>query len=145
MAGFRLASTLSEHGTVARGVCEGTADGKLLSIVEQTGIAATDVGHGKKFSGNEIVSMNCWGFTPALFAGLDAQFREFLAAHGGDAKAEFYLPGAVSTLIARSAAAVRLLPTESSWFGITYREDKPRVAAAIVALVRDGKYPARLW
>jgi NDP-sugar pyrophosphorylase family protein len=145
MVGFRLANTLSEHGTVARGVTTAGPDGELRSIVEETGIAATDVGAGRKYSGQEIVSMNCWGFTPALFAGLDAQFREFLAGRGGDAKAEFYLPAAVSAMIARGEAGVRVLPTESTWFGITYREDKPRVEAEIAALVRAGRYPGKLW
>ena len=145
MVGFTLANTLSEHGTVARGVTSTRADGTLVSIVEQTGIAGTDVGPGKKYSGREIVSMNCWGFTPALFAGLDEQFREFLAGRGGEPKSEFYLPAAVSAMIARGQAAVRVLPTNSSWFGVTYREDKPRVEAAIQELVRAGKYPAKLW
>jgi NDP-sugar pyrophosphorylase family protein len=145
MVGFRLANTLSEHGTVARGVTTAGPVGELRSIVEETGIAATDVGAGRKYSGQEIVSMNCWGFTPALFAGLDARFREFLARRGGDAKAEFYLPAAVSAMIARGEAGVRVLPTESTWFGITYREDKPRVEAEIAALVRAGRYPGKLW
>ncbi len=145
LVGFRLANTLSEHGTVARGVTTAGANGMLGSIVEQTGIAGGDVGPGRKYSGEEIVSMNCWGFTPALFPGLDAQFREFLAARGQDAKAEFYLPAAVSALIARREATVRVLPTESTWFGVTYREDKPRVEAAVRELIRDGRYPAKLW
>jgi hypothetical protein len=145
MVGFRLANTLSEHGTVSRGVCTTDAAGGLQSIVEQPGIAAEDVGAGRKYAGDTVVSMNCWGFTPALCAGLDVQFREFLAARGGEAKSEFYLPAAVSTMIARGEATVRVLPTESTWFGVTYREDKPRVAAAIAELVRAGRYPARLW
>lgn len=145
MVGFRLANTLSEHGTVARGVCTAAADGALQSIVEQTGIAPDDVGPGRKYSGAEVVSMNCWGFTPRLLAGLDGQFREFLLARGTEPKAEFYLPAAVSTLIARGEAGVHVLPTESAWFGVTYREDKPRVEAAIAALVQAGRYPARLW
>ena len=89
--------------------------------------------------------MNCWGFTPALFSGLDAQFREFLAARAVETKAEFYLPAAVSAMIGRREASVRVLPTDSTWFGITYREDKPRVEAEIAALVRVGCYPAKLW
>jgi NDP-sugar pyrophosphorylase family protein len=145
MVGFRLANTLSEHGTVARGVTASAPNGALVSITEQTGIAGSDVGAGRKFSGDEIVSMNCWGFTPSLFTGLDEQFREFLASRGTDAKAEFYLPAAVSTMIARKQAQVRVLPTESTWFGVTYREDKPRVEAAIGGLVRNGLYPAQLW
>jgi hypothetical protein len=103
------------------------------------------VGPGKKFSGDTIVSMNCWGFTPALFAGLDTQFREFLATRGTEPKSEFYLPGSVSTMIARGETTVRVLPTESAWFGVTYRDDKPRVQAALLALVDAGLYPARLW
>lgn len=89
--------------------------------------------------------MNCWGFTPALFAGLDVQFREFLAARGSEPKSEFYLPAAVSAMIARNEATARVLPTESTWFGVTYREDKPRVESAIAGLVQSGLYPARLW
>lgn len=145
MVGFRLANTLSEHGTVARGVTTTRARGELVSIVEQTGIAPADVGPGQRYSGEEIVSMNCWGFTPALFAGLDEQFREFLSARGTDPKAEFYLPAAVSTMIARGQARARVLPTESTWFGVTYREDKPRVEAAVRELIQTGRYPAKLW
>jgi UTP-glucose-1-phosphate uridylyltransferase len=145
MVGFRLANTLSEHGTVARGVTSAGAGGALREIVEQTGIAPTEVGPGKKYSGEEIVSMNCWGFTPALFRGLDAQFRAFLMARGTEPKAEFYLPAAVSAMIARDEATVRVLPTESTWFGVTYRDDKPRVEAAVSSLVAAGRYPARLW
>jgi len=145
IVGFTLANTLSEHGAVSRGVCAVDAAGGLASIVEHTGILADDVGAGKKFSGAEIVSMNCWGFTSALWPRLDAQWREFLAAKGGELKAEFYLPAAVSAMIGRGEAAVRVLPTGSAWFGVTYREDKPRVQAAIAALVAAGKYPARLF
>jgi UTP-glucose-1-phosphate uridylyltransferase len=144
MIGFRLANTLSEHGTVARGICR-AASGRLRSVVEQTGIAPADVGPGKRFSGDEIVSMNCWGFTPALFPALELQFGAFLAARAGEAKAEFYLPAAVSALVERGEAAVEVLPTANAWFGVTYREDKPRVAAAIAALVRRGEYPDKLF
>jgi hypothetical protein len=144
MVGFRLANTLSEHGTVARGICT-TAGDRLRSVVERTGIAAADVGPGREFSGEELVSMNCWGFTPALFPELERQFGAFLAARGGDPRAEFYLPAAVSALIERGAAEVSVLPTASTWFGVTYREDKPRVEAAIAALIARGIYPHRLF
>ena len=145
MVGFRLANTLSEHGAVSRGLSVTGSDGQLDSITENTGISAADVGPGRRFSGDETVSMNCWGFTPALLAGLDAQWRAFLAARGCELKSEFYLPAAVSELIGRGEASVRVLPTESTWFGVTYREDKPRVQAAIAELVRRGVYPARLF
>ncbi len=155
MVGFTMANTLSEHGAVARGLCAMGPGGLLESITEQTGILAADVGPAsaetmagkpqKKFSGQETVSMNCWGFTPALFGGLDRQLHEFLATRGTDLKAEFYLPAAVSEMIARHEAAVRVLPTGSAWFGVTYREDKPRVMAAIAERVRTGDYPAQLF
>lgn len=156
MVGFRLANTLSEHGTVSRGVCAVGPDGGLRSIVEQTSIAPADVGAGRALSGTEIVSMNCWGFTPALFPALESQLRAFLerlapgapaeaSARPDPLKAEFYLPASVSTMIGRSEATVAVLPTESSWFGVTYREDKPRVSAAIADLVKSGAYPERLF
>ena len=146
MVGFRLANTLSEHGVVSRGVAaiRGTDD-ELRSIVEHPGIAAVNVGEGRTLSGDEIVSMNCWGFTPALFPGLDTQFRDFLSEEASGPKAEFYLPAAVSAMINVDQAKVRVLPTASAWFGITYREDKPRVQAAIAELVQAGKYPERLF
>lgn len=145
MVGFKLANTLSEHGSVARGICTAGSDGRLVSIVEHTGILPEEIGPGKKYTGAEIASLNCWAFTPALFAGLDAQLRTFLTERGREPKAEFYLPAAVSTMIQQGTATVQVLPTESSWFGVTYREDKPRVVASIAALVASGQYPARLF
>jgi hypothetical protein len=145
MVGFKLNRTLSEHGTVSRGVCAADPAGRLTSITEQTGIALAEVGAGKKYSGDELVSMNCWGFTPALFVGLEVQLWEFLAANAGNPKAEFYLPAAVSAMIARGEASVRVLPTDSAWFGVTHREDKPRVQTALAELVSAGKYPGQLF
>ncbi len=144
MVGFRLANTLSEHGAVSRGVVVAAADGALRSIVETHGITAAEVGPGRRYSGDEFASMNCWGFTPALFAGLEEQFQSFLRERANEPKAEFYLPAVVSAMVAKNEASARVLPTESAWFGITYREDKPRVQAAIAALVQAGRYPARL-
>jgi hypothetical protein len=145
LAGYRLANTLSEHGAVSRGVCDVGADGALRSITEQPAISPADVGPGRKFSGAEIVSMNCWGFTPALFPALDEQLTEFLREQAGQLKAEFYLPAAVSAMIARGGARGRVLPTASTWFGVTYRDDKPRVQAALAGLVRRGEYPEKLF
>ena len=146
IVGFRLANTLSEHGAVSRGVC--VAD--ELRCVEIDHRADRNswqamLASGRTFSGDEIVSMNCWGFSPRLFPALDEQFREFLALRGDDPKAEFYLPAAVSEMIARGKAKVRVLPTEASWFGVTYRDDKPRVVAALAELVNRGLYPAKLF
>jgi NDP-sugar pyrophosphorylase family protein len=145
MVGFRLANTLSEHGTVSRGICSVSPAGALSSIVEQTNILPAEVGPGKIFSGDESVSMNCWGFTPALFPLLDERLKAFLKERSADLRAEFYLPAAVSEMISRREASVKLLPTESAWFGVTYREDRPRVHAAIAELAAAGKYPRGLW
>lgn len=147
MVGFQLAKTLSENGAVSRGVCDVAVDGTLLGVTEQTGILPVEVGAGRKFAGETIVSMNCWGFTPEIFPRLDARFHSFLGKALGEtpSKSEFYLPGAVSDLIARKEAVVRVLPTASAWFGVTYREDKPRVVTALAELVRAGAYPQKLW
>lgn len=139
MVGFRLANTLSENGAVSRGVCEVDGAGQLLRVEERTGILADQVGAGRTYSGQEIVSMNCWGFTPALFPLLDRRFDQFLAAHSRETKAEFYLPASVSAMIGEREATVSVLPTRASWFGVTYREDKPRVVAALQALIASGE------
>jgi hypothetical protein len=144
MVGFRLANTLSENGAVARGVCDVAPDGRLRRVTERTGIRAEDVGEGREFSGDEIVSMNCWGFTPALFPSLERGLTEFLARRGHEPAAEYYLPAAVSAMIDAEAAEVRVLPTSATWFGVTYREDRPRVVGAIRELVAAGEYPANL-
>ena len=143
LAGFRLADTLSEHGTVARGICA-VDHGRLRSIVERTAIARAAVGAGREYSGDEVVSMNCWAFTPALFPLLEARLAEFLRTRGGEPGAEFYLPSAVSALIP-AEAEIAVLPAAGPWFGVTYREDRPRVAAALAGLVARGVYPARLF
>jgi len=143
MVGFRLANTLSEHGAVSRGLCT-VAEGRLRQVTEQTGILAQEVGAGRRFSGDERVSMNCWGFTPSLFSALDRRFQAFLAARGDDLKAEYYLPEAVSGMIADGEAMVDVLETTAAWFGVTYRDDKPRVEAALRALIALGEYPASL-
>ncbi len=143
LVGFRLDRTLSEHGAVSRGVCEAVG-GHLRSITERTGINPADVGPGRALSGAEIVSMNCWGFTPGLFSELEADLVRFVAERGQDPAAEFYLPTAVSGMVGRGSAAVEVLPTSSAWFGITHRADRPRVASSIAALVAEGAYPPRL-
>jgi NDP-sugar pyrophosphorylase family protein len=144
MVGFRLDRTLSESGTVSRGICR-VRDGALQSITEETAIARSDVGPGRRFSGGETVSMNCWGFTPALFPGLESRLRAFLAAKGSDPKVELYLPEAVSDLVSGGSASVEVLPGKDSWFGITYKEDRGRVSDEIGILIRAGQYPATLF
>ena len=153
MVGYPLKQTLSEFGTVSRGLCATDPAGRLKSITEitkiektATGARYTDAaGAARALSGDEIVSMNFWGFTPQVFGQLAKMFADFQAKHAGDPKAEFYLPTALSTLNERGEARVALLKSADAWFGITYREDLPASQAAIGALIKAGKYPAPLW
>jgi UTP-glucose-1-phosphate uridylyltransferase len=142
MVGYPLGNTVSEHGAVSRGVCRTSPDGRLQSVVEHTSIHAQDLDRPDGLSSSTIVSMNCWGFQPSLFPALEAYLLQFLKVHAADPKAEFYLPSAVSAMIAAGEADVHVLPTTSKWFGITYREDRPRVVSDIAALVKAGEYPA---
>lgn len=144
MVGFPLGRTLSEHGTVSRGICQTDTNGFLQSIEEHTGIAAAAVGPGLAYDPTTPVSMNCWGFTPEFLPQLDVTWRSFLALNGQAEKAECYLPAAVNGLVAAGTARVRVLPTTADWFGVTYREDKPRVQAALADLVAQGLYPSPL-
>jgi NDP-sugar pyrophosphorylase family protein len=144
MVGYRLDRTLSEHGTVSRGICSVGADGRLQSILERTSISAVEIGRGD-LRGDETVSMNCFGFVPSLFPPLDEQLCVFLKAHGSEEKAEFYLPAAVSHTLSSGKAEVHVLPTTGTWFGVTNKEDRPRVVAALAELVRRGEYPDRLF
>ena len=154
MVGFQLDRTLSEHGTVARGVCQTNVEGYLASVEELTAIEKQPGGGARNkeadasyrnLTGREIVSMNCWGFSLGLFDGLRRQFREFLSRNEANPAAEFYLPTAVNALIREGRARVKVLPTPCRWFGVTYREDRPVVMESIQALVRAGEYPHRLW
>ena len=153
MVGFVLRNTLSEFGSVARGVCQVSSDGYLEDVVELTKIEP-DGAHAKntgadgqitRLTGDETVSMNMWGFTPRLFGELQKYFVEFLKKNGQNDKSEFFIPSAVNEMVSAGLARVKVLPTNDSWFGITYREDHPRVVASIGRLIKDGTYPERLW
>jgi dTDP-glucose pyrophosphorylase len=153
MAGFTLRQTLSDFGSVARGVCETGSDGYLKSVVELTrierngaGAKNTDAtGQVTQLTGEETVSMNFWGLTPAVFPLLRAKFAAFLERSGRDEKAECYIPSTISELVASGQARVKVLRTGDPWFGVTYREDRPRVVESIRQLVAHGDYPANLW
>ncbi len=150
MAGYRLASTLSPSGHVARGVCEVSGQNELVHIREFTRIESTPLEivnqeDGTRFNGDELVSMNCWGFTPAVFAGLEDLFSTFLTKHGAAEKSEFYISEAIANLIQAGKAGVSVLPVTSQWFGVTYREDRPLVVEALAGLVASGQYPSPLW
>jgi dTDP-glucose pyrophosphorylase len=154
LVGYLVENTLSEHGSVARGVCDVAADGWLRGIVERThvekgkdGGAVYQDAAGRLVAvpAGTAVSMNFWGFAPNFFGYARAAFGRFLAARGLEPKAELYIPDVVSELIQAGRARVTVLPTPESWFGVTYREDKPRVSAELERLVAAGEYPAYLW
>ena len=153
MVGFILRNTLSDFGSVARGVCRVNDDGFLETIEELTSIekdgahASNTDPSGKvtKLTGEEAVSMNMWGFTPEVFDQLRELFRAFLERSGNELKTESYIPTAVNELVASGKARVRVLRSSDSWFGVTYREDRPRVVNSIGGLIADGRYPAQLW
>ncbi len=153
MVGFQLDRTLSAHGTVARGICQIDAEGYLTSVEELTAINSHSGGvrnreadgSFRKLTGQEIVSLNCWGFTLGLLDGLRRLFGEFLDQNPANPKAEFYLPTAVNALIQERRARVKVLPTPCRWFGVTYREERASVTERIRSLVRAGEYPERLW
>jgi dTDP-glucose pyrophosphorylase len=153
MVGFTLRDTLSEHGHVARGICECDGSGKLVRVVERTQIEKD--GRGARFiendgskhplTGDEVVSMNFWGFTPSLFPHLREHFAEFLEQNHGNPKAEFFIPTVVDRLISEDKATVEVLPTRSAWYGITYKEDKPLLINGIRELIQQGEYPQKLF
>lgn len=153
MVAFELRRTLSEHGTVSRGVCETTADGLLHSVREYTRIEARPDGarhagpDGERvFTGHEPVSLNLWGFRTGLFDELRPRFERFLRERGGsDPAAEFFLPAVVDELVREARASVRVLRTSARWFGMTHREDRARVTALLGELHARREYPPCLW
>ncbi len=156
MVGFRVSNTLSDHGTVSRGVCAKDAAGLLTSVVERTEIERKDDGNvaykdekGEwvSISDNTPVSMNVWGFTPDYFEYSDRFFKEFLDADTTKAnpKAEYLIPWVVDSLIHNGTATCEVLDTTSKWFGVTYSADRPSVVARIQQLVDEGVYPNKLF
>ena len=152
MVGYRLDVTLSENGSVARGICDVADDGALKGVTEMTKLVkAGDVAENRENPDAPVkvpldarVSMNLWGFQPELFAELERRFPAWLEKNGGLPKSEWYIPFVVDELIKEGKAECRVLPTDSRWFGVTYREDKPFVMSEIKKLVDAGEYPANL-
>jgi len=153
MVGYRVGNTLSESGSVARGVCVTNKEGFLTGVVERTAIEKIDGEiqfideNGKKvvLDENVPVSMNLWGFTPDYFTYSDEYFKEFLKANSGNLKAEFFIPLLVNKLITEGTARVKVLDTTAKWFGVTYAADRPGVVAKFKSLHDSGVYPAKLF
>ncbi len=153
MVGYRVGNTLSESGSVSRGVCSMDDSRMLTDVVERTRIERID-GVVKycdendqwvSIDDNTPVSMNMWGFTPDYFVHSDEAFVEFLNENIGNIKSEFYIPFVVNNLIKRGTSTVEVLDTTAAWFGVTYAQDRPSVVAKIQALVDAGEYPDKLF
>lgn len=152
LVGYRLENTLSEHGSVSRGICSLDPNGDLLSVEEyvkivrqNSRIKSIEPSQPGVFTGKEFASMNMFGFTPALFPLIEREFLQFLETRGKDSKAECYIPQVVGKLVQRGEIRVKVLPSTSQWFGMTYQADKPIVKKKIHQLIASGEYPARLW
>ncbi len=155
LMGYQIDKTLSEYGTVSRGVCQVNQEGNMTTVTERTKVFFKEVNGEKKvfFEENGIeyelsnetrVSMNFWGFTPSVFKDSEELFRAFVEESHQDPKSEFFITIVADKLI-NDGATFKVIPTASKWFGVTYKEDKPIVQESISKLIEEGAYPANLW
>ena len=150
---YFLKNTLSDHGTVNRGVCYKDQEGFLTKIVETLKISKgeteafypTEDGGNESLSLETLVSMNMFGFTPLFFECANKYFKEFLDERGGELKSEFFIPLVLDRMINEGESKVRVLTSNDKWFGVTYKEDKPVVVSKLNKLIEEGVYPADLW
>ena len=154
MVGYTLHNTLSEYGTVNRGVCEVDNKNNLVEVIERTkiaeqnGVVNYNVGADETLGAidrNVPVSMNYWGFHPSIFAEIEKGLHDFMRENPTNPTAEYYIPIIVTDMIVSEQMAVRVIPTDDNWFGVTYKEDKPMAIAAINQCIADGVYPENLW
>lgn len=152
MVGYAIENVLSENGTVSRGVCEMNNANQLIGMTERTSIAregdkivAKGDGETLEIAAGTPVSMNFWGFHPAVFSDIEAMWKEFLPANQENLKSEFFIPTIANNLIQAGIAAFEILEGGKTWFGVTYTEDKPGVIEALKTLHEKGEYPENLW
>ena len=152
MVGYNVANTLSEFGTVSRGICNTDKDGNLTTVVERTKIKRDEDGiyyyeEDRRFKLDEDtpVSMNFWGLKPNVFKYLNEGFKEFLTQHGNELKSEYFIPLLINDNIVKGTIRTKVLQCNSPWFGVTYKEDKPFVQQRIKELIESGDYPQNLW
>jgi len=153
MVGYKLKNTLSEFGSVSRGICDVTDKQDLQKIVETIKIlkkedkviSVEEDGSETILTGSESVSMNTWGFKPSVFETIEKKFSTFLKTEMDKPKSEMYIPSVVFEMIDEKLATVKVLEADSPWFGVTYKEDKPFVVEKINALIEKGEYPKNLW
>jgi len=150
--GYELLKTLSEHGTVNRGVCEVDNKGNLVSVVERLNVSRVgdkivciDEHFPKELPLETHVSMNFWCFHPSVFDYTKRIFKEFLAANAANPKAEFFIPIVADKYIKDGEGVIKMIPTSAKWFGVTYKEDAPMVRESLMKLVNAGEYPTNLW
>ncbi len=151
MVGYKLENTLSENGSVSRGVCQ-TENGFLTDVVERTSITIeddkivyNDNGDKEEIDGNSVVSMNFWGFSPLFFDQLERDFTNFMDENAHELKAEFFIPSVVNDLIEDDEASISMLTSNDQWFGVTYQEDKEVTISKVKELTDKGVYPVNLW
>jgi NDP-sugar pyrophosphorylase family protein len=153
LIGYQIDKTLSDYGSVSRGVCKVDDNGNMIEVNERTQVYFKDGGKvvyeeggvETELSTDTRVSMNFWGFTPAVFKQSEQMFRDFVAANEDKPKSEFFIPLVADQLIKSGIASFKVIPTASKWFGVTYKEDKPIVQKCISDLVNSGVYPENLW
>jgi dTDP-glucose pyrophosphorylase len=152
LVGYRVGNTMSEHGSVSRGVCLADEKQLLKSVTERTNIrySGTEIVYSDgntdvPLNADTLVSMNFWGFTPEYFRQTEPMFKDFLSANPGSLTSEYYIPTAVDYLINNDKATVACLTSDARWFGVTYKEDKPLVINKLSQLIQAGVYPAQLW
>jgi hypothetical protein len=153
MVGYNLSNTMSEHGSVSRGICLKDENGWLSEVVERTKIMFTkdgiaDIQENSEplvLHKNDIVSMNFWGFTPEFFRQAEPYFTSFLTENYSNLKSEFYIPLLVDLLIRSKKAKVKVLQSNDRWFGVTYKEDRSLVVEKLLQLTSEGIYPGKLW
>lgn len=146
---YTLKNTLSEHGSVSRGVCK-SENGKLTSINEHTKIekqadTITDLDSGTEFSGEELVSMNFWVCQPTIFPFITEYLKEFISDENNIPKGEIYLPFAIKEMVAENLIDVDVIPSESQWFGVTYASDKDVAVSELQRMTDNGEYRSPLW
>lgn len=152
MVGYNVANTLSEFGTVSRGVCNTDQDDNLTTVIERTkikrdpdGIFFYEDDQRFKLEENTPVSMNFWGLKPNVFKYLNSGFKEFLIQKGNELKSEYFIPLLINDNIVNGTIHTKVIKCDSPWFGVTYREDKPFVQQRIKELIEQGEYPTNLW
>jgi len=153
MVGYQVGNTMSEYGSVSRGICKADKNDLLLSITERTNIQFSggkivhlNTDETEVFIKNEtLVSMNFWGFTPEFFKQAEDRFEIFLKDNSNSLKSEFYIPTCIDNMIGKKTANVKVLKCTDKWFGVTYKEDKPKVIEKLTKLIESGVYPAKLW